>query len=102
MGKGHGPIDKGRICELMADEFDSTARSTVQFDWARAGHIFREAPGHVYPNWLQVFRSADAARSGQRERYAQKNAGYVVAARGPDMRLTAIFFGPYAPEAHTA
>jgi hypothetical protein len=49
MGKGHGPIDKGQICELMADEVVSTARGAVQFDWTRAGHIFREAPGHVYP-----------------------------------------------------
>jgi hypothetical protein len=60
MGQGHGPIDKGRICELMADAFDSTARSTVQFDWARAGHIFREAPGHVYPT-----------TAASRERYAR-------------------------------
>ena len=45
----------------------------------------------LYSNWLQVFRSADAARMGQRARYAQKNVGFVVAARGPDMRLTAIF-----------
>jgi hypothetical protein len=33
----------------MADPFDANAGGTVQFDWARAGHIFREAPGHVYP-----------------------------------------------------
>jgi hypothetical protein len=60
MGTGHGPIDKGRICALMADEVDSTARGTVQFDWARAGHIFREAPGHVYPT-----------TAASRERYAR-------------------------------
>lgn len=60
MGKGYGPVDKGRICELMADECDSTARDTVQVDWARAGHIFREAPGHVYPT-----------TAASRERYAR-------------------------------
>lgn len=59
-GKGHGPIDKGRICELMADEIDFAARGTVQFDWARVGHIFREAPGHVYPT-----------TAASRERYAR-------------------------------
>jgi hypothetical protein len=53
-------------------------------------------------NWLQVLRSADAARIGQRERCEQKNAGYCVAACGPDMRLTAIFFGPHTPDAQTA
>jgi hypothetical protein len=60
MGKGHGSIDKGQICELMADEVDSTTRGTVQFDWARVGHIFREAPGHVYPT-----------TAASRERYAR-------------------------------
>ena len=60
MGKRHGPINKGRIGELMADEVDSTARGTVQFDWTRAGHIFREAPGHVSPT-----------TAASRERYAR-------------------------------
>ena len=43
----------------MADEFGSRARGRVHFDWARAGHIFRDAPGHVYPT-----------TAASRERYA--------------------------------
>jgi hypothetical protein len=44
----------------MADEVGSTARGAVQFDWARVGHIFREAPGHV-----------DPSTAASRERYAR-------------------------------
>jgi hypothetical protein len=33
----------------MVDEFDSRLPGSLHFDWARAGHIFRDAPGHVHP-----------------------------------------------------
>ena len=48
-GTGHRLLYKGWICERMADELGSRPRGRVDFDWARAGHIFRDAPGHVYP-----------------------------------------------------
>lgn len=44
----------------MADEFSSEPRERVHFDWARAGHIFRDSPGHVYP-----------ATDTSRQRYAR-------------------------------
>ena len=37
------------ICQLMAGEFGSRWPGRIYFDWARAGHIFRDTPGHVYP-----------------------------------------------------
>ncbi len=40
---------KGWVYELMADESGSRLRGSVRFDWARAGHIFRDGPGHVDP-----------------------------------------------------
>jgi len=76
MGKGHKPIDKGQRGELMADAVDSIARGTVQCDWARAGHIFREAPGHVYPTTV-----------ASRERYARLFAQ--VASNPANRRLNA-------------
>jgi hypothetical protein len=39
---------------------------------------------------------------GKRAQCEQKNAWYFAAARRLDMRLTAIFFGPHAPDAQTA
>ena len=59
-GKGLGLLYKGWICELMADEFGSRSPGRIYFDWARAGHIFRDAPGHVYPK-----------SAASRERYAR-------------------------------
>lgn len=44
----------------MADELGAGPRGRVSFDWARAGHIFRDAPGHVYPS-----------TAASRERYAR-------------------------------
>jgi len=44
----------------MADELGSGPRGRVHFDWARAGHIFRDAPGHIYPT-----------SSASRERYVR-------------------------------
>ena len=40
---------KGWVYELMADESGSRLRGSVRFDWARAGHIFRDGPGNVDP-----------------------------------------------------
>ncbi len=44
----------------MAEAADPTGHGRVRFDWARAGHIFRDAPGHVSP-----------ATAASRERYAR-------------------------------
>jgi hypothetical protein len=33
----------------MVDESDSKLPGSLHFDWTRAGHIFRDAPGHVHP-----------------------------------------------------